>query len=71
MTKLVGFLLLVYLAETGLPPVALMTHLPIKSNHLPISTCNSCSTLMTWELCRNYMLKADKRKVHLVEVKYC
>ena len=51
----VGFLMLVYLSETDLPPVALMPFwlLPylLNPNHLPLPTCNRCGTLDLMDKC--------------------
>ena len=50
-----GFLMLIYLSETGLLPVALMLFwlLPylLNLNHLPLPTCNRCSMLDLMDKC--------------------
>jgi len=50
-----GFLVLVYLSETGLLPVALMLFwlLPYlqNPNHLPLPACNRCSMLYLMGKC--------------------
>jgi len=47
-----GLLMLVYVSETVLVPVALMLFwlIPyqLNLNHLPFPTCNKCSMLISW-----------------------
>jgi len=70
----IWLLMLVYLSETGLLPVALMLFwlLPylLNLNHLPLPTCNRCSMLDLMDKCAELTsLKLIRGKLHLIEVK--